>query len=158
MTDKWAQQGVPHKGWENTGVYDLGADRMTCEMCEAREIRYAHHMSHPAYPNELVVGCHCAEVMEEDYVGPKRREGALINAAKRRANWLQGNWRPSQKGNDFLRTDGFVLTVFPKGNGWSGSVIRRDPERKAFLHRVHPTEDAAKLALFDALIYVKNRW
>lgn len=54
MTGKWAQQGVPHKGWENTGVYDVGADRMTCEMCEAREIRYAHHMTHPAYPNELV--------------------------------------------------------------------------------------------------------
>ena len=98
--------------------------------------------------------------MEDDYVGPKRREGSLINAAKRRANWLQRNWRPNprKQGNESLRTDGFVLTAFPKGNGWSGSVIRRAPERKAFLHRIHPTRDAAKLALFDALIYVKERW
>ena len=82
---------------------------------------------------------------------------AILAKGMRRIQ-VQRNWQPSQKGNDFLRTDGFVLTVFPKGNGWSGSVIRRDPESKAFLHRIHPTTDAAKLALFDALIYVKDRW
>jgi hypothetical protein len=81
---------------------------------------------------------------------------ALINAAKRRENWLYLTWRLSRKGHSYIRKDGFVLTVFPKGNGWSGSVIRRDPEGKWFLRRIHPTSDAAKLAVFDAMIYLKH--
>jgi hypothetical protein len=157
-TGNWTQPGVPHKGWENTGVYDLGPDdRTVCEMCEVQEIRYAHHMHHSEYAEDLVVGCVCAEEMEGDRVGPKRRESSLINAAKRRGRWLNRNWKISAKGNEYIRTDGFVLTVFLNGNRWSGSVIRVFPEQKFFLHRPHPTSEAAKLALFDAMIYLKDR-
>jgi hypothetical protein len=46
-------------------------------MCESAEIRYADHMHHPSYPVELVVGCHCAEHMEEDYTAPRAREAKL---------------------------------------------------------------------------------
>jgi hypothetical protein len=156
-TGKWTQPGVPHKGWENTGVYDLGRDdRTVCEMCEVQEIRYVHHMHHPDYAEEIAVGCVCAEEMEGDRVGPKRRETSLINAARRREKWLTRNWRISSKGNEYIRTDGFVLTVFPKGNKWSGSLIQSSTDQKWFLHRVHATGDAARLELFDAMIDLKD--
>jgi hypothetical protein len=83
-TGKWAEAGVPHKGWEWLGLIDdLEEPSFVCEMCEVKIIRYVHHMVHPDYPDELEVGCVCAENMSQDYVNPAKRERALINRAKR---------------------------------------------------------------------------
>ena len=68
---KWAEPGVPHKGWSCDAVTDLGEPLEICGMCETAEIRYVHSMSHPEYPDVLDVGCICAEHMEEDYVAPR---------------------------------------------------------------------------------------
>src|SRR5262249_44444099 len=73
-TGKWRQPGVPHRGWECTGIEDLGACAITCEMCEVQLIRYVHEMRHPDYPDALNVGCICAGHMEEDLVGARERE------------------------------------------------------------------------------------
>ena len=92
MAGKWSIPGVPHKGWTCTSVEDLGAPDEVCEMCETQDIRYVHHMEHPNYPETLVVGCVCAEHMENDYEGPRRREKALRNAAQRKRRWLSRKW------------------------------------------------------------------
>src|SRR4051794_9059202 len=105
MTGKWAQAGVPHRGWTCVYVEDLGEPSATCEMCEQQEIRYAHHMEHPQYSGTLVVGCVCAEHMESDLVAPKRREQQLKSASARRTRWLTRRWRTSAKGNAFINTD-----------------------------------------------------
>ncbi len=60
MQGKWAEAGVPHKGWTCVGVHDLEQERQTCEMCEGQVIRYVHAMEHPEYPGTLSVGCVCA--------------------------------------------------------------------------------------------------
>lgn len=59
-TGKWSQPGVPHKGWTCLDIEDLGEPSATCEMCEAQEIRYVHHMEHPNYSGSLGCGCVCA--------------------------------------------------------------------------------------------------
>ena len=33
-TGKWAQAGVPHKGWVCEDIEDAGAPDFTCQMCE----------------------------------------------------------------------------------------------------------------------------
>jgi hypothetical protein len=98
-TGLWAQAGVPHRGWSCEGVSE-NEDMQTCEMCDVMAIRYVHHMTHPDYPRTLEVGCVCAEHMENDYVGPRRREAAL----KRRQGWLRRAWRTSWSGNDYITT------------------------------------------------------
>jgi hypothetical protein len=38
-TGKWAQPGVPHRGWTCINVEDLGEPLHTCEMCEVMVVR-----------------------------------------------------------------------------------------------------------------------
>lgn len=108
---KWAQPSVPHKGWQCVDVEDLGDPSAICEMCEAHEIRYIHHMQHPAYPDSLGCGCVCAGHMENDYEGARLREKGLRNASSRRKRWLTRDWRTSRSGNPFLNADGYNIVV-----------------------------------------------
>lgn len=156
-TGLWATPGVPHKGWTCVDVEDLGSPTMFCEMCQSQEIRYAHYLSHPNYPNTVTAGCVCAERMEDDYVGPKERQKALVNISKRRKNWLGRAWQNSKKGNDYIRTDGFIVTIFPAPrNRWKASVLNAVNKESAFSPNSYETSDEAKLAGFDAMILLKN--
>lgn len=147
MSGLWEQPGVPHRGWIAIEVYDLGDLGAICEMCEVQEIRYVHVMKHPDHP-DLEVGCICAEHMSGDYVGPRRREADLKNRANRRKKWLSRRWKESRSGNFFLNLGGRNLGVFadPYTEGaWKWRIGSR------FDRRPHPSLDAAKLALFDAI-------
>jgi hypothetical protein len=120
-TGKWAQAGVPHKGWTCVDT-DENEDMQTCEMCEVMSIRYIHIMQHPDYPDVLEVGCVCAENMEGDYVGPRRREAKL----KQRQRWIAREWRESRAGNEYLNARGFNVVVFPRGTRWGARVEDRE--------------------------------
>lgn len=156
-TGKWALQGVPHKGWTCIEVEDLEEVAATCEMCEAQEIRYVHLMSHPNYPDELRCGCDCAGHMEEDYEGAIRRDKAMRGAAGRKKKWLTRSWRVSEKGNSFLRTDGYHVVVYRRGGSWAFRVTNRTTDDVLESRKYLPSEDAAKLRAFDAMIWMKER-
>jgi len=158
MHGKWAQPGIPHKGWTCVYVEDLGAPDAVCEMCELQEIRYVHHMQHADYPAVLEVGCVCAEHMEGDYQGPRRRERDLKNAARRRSRWLERRWKVSRQGNPYINADGFNITVFRKQDGtWGGRIEDRSTAQSITSRRRYETEDQAKLAAFDAMIFLKSK-
>ena len=89
---KWSKEGLPHKGWQCLDVIDLAENTETgdsipyeqCEMCGNEKIRYAHVMIHPEYPDEIHVGCICAEKMTDDYDTPRKRETAVRNRTIRK--------------------------------------------------------------------------
>lgn len=89
MSGKWSEPGVPHKGWICTGVTDMEEPIEVCGMCEARMIRYVHHMEHESYDGGLGVGCVCASNMEEDYEAAEKRERPLRAAASRREREME---------------------------------------------------------------------
>jgi hypothetical protein len=159
MYGKWAQAGVPKKGWTCTDVQDLGSPQATCEMCETQTIRYVHTMTHPHYATELNVGCVCAEKMESDYVGLRLRERKLRSIADRKKRWLtRRGWRISARGNSFINTDGFNIVIFSHGDGsWGGRIAERNTGRAVWLKERYNTADAAKLAIFDATMVLKNK-
>ena len=158
MHGKWSCPGVPHTGWQCVGVDDLDEPNVVCEMCETQKIRYVHRMEHPDYPESLSVGCYCAERMETDRQGPRRREQALKNAANRRSRWLSRQWRVSGKGNAFLNTDGMNIVIFRKRPGvWRGRIKDRLSGESVTSKKTYPSEDAAKLAAFDAMIFLKQK-
>ena len=157
MHGKWSQPGVPHRGWTCVLVDDLGDLGSICEMCEVQEIRYVHHMQHPDYPDELEVGCVCAGHMEENYERPQQRERNLKNAARRRQSWLQRKWKISSRGNAYLNIDELNITIFEKATGsWGGRILERETDREITSRYEYLTEDQAKLAAFDAMIFLKN--
>jgi hypothetical protein len=96
-------------------------------MCETQEIRFVHHIMHPDYLDMLGVGCVCAEHMEQDQQGPRRRERELRNAAQRRRNCLKRKLRTSAAGNNYLNTDCFNITIYlnPMVAGSGESKIER---------------------------------
>ncbi|MEA2898149.1 MAG: hypothetical protein QOJ84_3764 [Bradyrhizobium sp.] len=158
MVGKWSQAGIPHKGWSCVGVEDLGAPEATCEMCETQEIRYVHTMHHPDYLTELGVGCICAERMEDDYLRPRQREKALRSAAGRKKRWLSRAWKVSARGNPFINTDGFNITIFHNADdSWGGRIEERETGRSVVSKRKYQSEDAAKLAAFDGMVFLKTK-
>lgn len=148
---------MPRKGWSCVGTTDLGGLHGTCEMCEDREIRYVHHIEHPNYAEILDCGCVCSEKMEEDYLNPKRREADMKNAAKRRSNWLSRKWNLSAKGNHYVKIDGFHIVIFEKGGQWSGTITQQESGKLTEARKFYPTRDAAKLAAFDGMIWLKGK-
>jgi len=154
---KWSRPGVPQKGWKCVDIEDLGAPDAICEMCESQEIRYVHYMEHPNYNGVLGVGCVCAEHLEEDYQAPRQRERALRNVGQRRSRWLARAWKVSAKGNSYLNTDGFNIVIFRNANGtWGGRINDRVTDQSNFLRKKYKTESDAKLAAFDAMIFLKK--
>lgn len=149
---KWGQSGVPHKGWMCVDHFDLGPDDMqTCAMCERMEIRFVHVMRHPSYPGDLECGCVCAGHMEEDLATARRREASMRKTAKRRQSFpsLKG-WSISQKGNPWIKHEGWHVVVFPRRGGFCVRYSR-DGQEGTFLSGVFPSEHEAKLAAFDAV-------
>jgi hypothetical protein len=158
MYGKWSQPGVPKKGWSCIGVEDLGEPEAVCEMCEAQEIRYVHTMTHPDYAAELHVGCVCAANMEDDYVRPRLREKALRCAAAPKKRWLSRKWQTSARGNSYLNTDGFNIAIRANRDGtWGGRIEERGSGRFVASKKRYPTEDAAKLAAFDDMEFLKTK-
>jgi hypothetical protein len=154
-TGKWAQPDVPHRGWSCLDVEDLGEPSATCEMCEHMQIRYLHYMQHPDHA-ELAVGCVCAEHMEGDYVGPRRREARLKSRVKQRQRFVEREWNRSRAGNEYVNADGYNVTVFPRGDGFGSRIVNDQFGVKVFSRRVHPTSDAAKREAFDAMMAHKD--
>jgi hypothetical protein len=157
---KWSQQGVPHKGWSCVHFEDLGEPSQICGMCESAEVRFVHYMEHPEFSGTLAVGCICAEHMEGDYAAPRAREKTLQRKARRRSSWADRKWRISSKGNAYLNTEGFNVIVFAKRDAsslyWSFKVENRQTSQAQFSRRRYLTENAAKNATLDALIWAKE--
>jgi hypothetical protein len=156
LTGKWSQPGVPHKCWTCIDIEDLGEPSATCAMCETQEIRYVHHMQHPAYPQVLGCGCVCAGHMEGDYEGAQRREKVLRNAGARRRKWLTRDWRVSRNGNPFLNVDGYNVVIYPAGQGSQFRISNRVTDKSLVSRRVLVSMDAAKQRAFDAMIWMKE--
>jgi hypothetical protein len=162
-TGRWIEPGVPHRGWTCATVEDLRFDDpdcelAICEMCQVREIRYVHRMTHPDYPDELGVGIICAGHLEQDYAAAVERERLVRNASAQRARWLSREWRCSSRGNEYLKTrDGFHVVVFRKCHGWSGCVEYLETGVKVFARRAYPTSERAKLAAFDAMVILRKQ-
>ena len=113
---RWSEAGVPHRGWECSGVEILDEPEHICEMCDVALVRYVHVMQHADYPDPLRVGCQCAAKMEEDYSAAraKARERSAKRIQRGRSRWLaRTGWRRSWKGNSFINADGFNVTVYP---------------------------------------------
>lgn len=154
-TGKWRMEGVPHKGWTCVNIDDLEEPSHLCEMCEAQEVRYVHTMTHPDYPQPLQVGCVCAGNMEQNIELARQRESQFKNKQKRRIKWLEREWLISHKGNPFLNVDNFHIVLYPKGNTWEFK-IRDKTTNTGYDGTGHDTEKEAKLAVFDAMILLKD--
>jgi hypothetical protein len=146
---KWSVAGVPHRGWVCVDIEDLGEPQIECQMCESQMIRYVHHMEHQDYPEVLEVGCVCAGHMEGDLSASRAREASMRNRASKRKRWISRAWRVSARGNPYIASDGFRITIYPRGGGWAAAVAAADNSKVQHSRRNFKTVSEAKLAAFD---------
>ena len=153
---KWSDVGVPHKGWSCVDIEDLGSPEIQCEMCESQTIRYVHHMQHPTYPHILKVGCVCGGHMESDLLAAQLRETSMKNRASKRKRWLSRKWKLSLKGNQYLKTDGYRITVYERDSRWGATVSKEDNLITRHLFRMFENQDEAKLGAFDLITLLES--
>jgi len=149
---KWSSPNVPHKGWTCIDIEDLEEVSGTCEMCEHQKIRYVHHMKHPKYEKILGVGCVCAGKMEEDYLGAKLRDDFMRKRASKRLRWVNNKrWKNSQRGNPYIKTDGYIVVMKKQEGYWSALIRSEDKTFEKWSQRKYKSTSEAKLAAFDYL-------
>jgi hypothetical protein len=68
-----------------------------------------------------------------------------------RAKWLRREWETSQNGNAVINHGGFNVVVYRKGAAWAARFIDKITGYTRFSEHPHASEDAAKLAAFDAI-------
>ncbi len=146
---KWSQEGVPRKGWMCVEIEDLGDPLFQCEMCESQLIRFVHHMEHPLYPTILAVGCVCAGHMEGNLAAARSRDAAMQSRASKRNRWATRKWKISINGNPTIKSDGYRVTVYPRGGGWAASLSPLGSSGVMHGKRNYRTIDEAKYAAFD---------
>ena len=146
---KWSKRNVPHKGWHCIDIEDQESLDQVCEMCESQNIRYIHYMKHEDYPNVLAVGCICAGHMEENLLRARNRDSSMRNRTNKRKRFLSKNWKISQKGNEYIKTEGYIVTIFPERGKWKASIKAELGSFSQFSRRIYSDKDMAKLAAFD---------
>lgn len=138
---------------------DLESPSATCEMCESQQIRYVHYMEHDDFDKILAVGCVCAQHMEEDFDAPRTRERELRNTANRRRNWLKRKWKISSRGNPYILTDGFRISVYQVSSSrWGARIVDLATQRYIKSKLEYATEDEVKLAAFNTMILLKEKY
>lgn len=155
---KWAQVGVPHKGWTCVNVEDLGEPSQICQMCEVMEIRYVQYMQHPSYPQILGCGLVCAGHMEGNLFRAENRDKALkSNARKRRAFPKRKTWYFNRNGNPQIKEGRFRVTMFKTPAGfWKGVVNDISNNQSYFTRDIFVSLDDAKGAAFDTLVVAQG--
>lgn len=154
---KWSKEGLPHKGWKCIDVIDL-AEHVTsgdtipyeqCEMCGNEKIRYAHVMTHPEYPNEIYVGCVCAEKMTDDYDTPRKKETAVRNRSMRRNNFNKVQWRfNSEKGTYSKKYKGEYITIMKSRYGNWGVFFANQRIWEYDGQKIRSFDEAEKVAFY----------
>jgi hypothetical protein len=62
------------------------------------------------------------------------------------------------RGNPYINTDGFNITIFPNSDGsWGGRIEDRASGNFVRSRRAYKTEDQAKLAAFDGMVALKTK-
>jgi hypothetical protein len=87
--------------------------------------------------------------MEQNLEAARRRDLMMANRAHKRARWVKRRWRVSAKGNEWLRADGYRITIYLKGSKWAATVASEDDESVHHGRRTFGTVEEVKLAAFD---------
>lgn len=159
---KWSQKDVPHLGWTCVGEYDAkedGGETITCEMCEAMEVRFVHIMANVRYPDQLHCGCVCAGHMSGEKKESEERDRRIRSRSRRRANFhSRKGWKLSQAGTPYIDIDGFHLLIARKKDG-RFQVGAKGPLNTAMTWgpRRYATIEEAKKGCFDALEFLEGK-
>jgi hypothetical protein len=146
---QWTRLGsLPREGWFLMEVEDLGEPDHECQACGYPEVRYVHHIEHPAVKDHLAVGCVCSGHLTDDHEASRAAERKLRNRSIRLRRLLDlDRWRTTKSGNRKIKYRGHRLVLYPSryADGWRINVD------DWLGRRTHPTSHAAIISAFTYL-------
>lgn len=152
----WGDPTFPRTGWRCIGIADRHSRSATCDLCCSSQVRFLHHLLHPASGRRVDAGCVCAGHLLADPVRTQANDTWLRGLQARRRTWLIRRWHRSHLGNAYLRTDGFVVTVFHASDGWAVVIKRRGSRDPGVIQRYgHVEFDEARLEAFALLTSIQ---
>ncbi|MDR0638598.1 MAG: hypothetical protein LBG27_06835 [Spirochaetaceae bacterium] len=108
-------------------------------------------MKHANYKDILEVGCLCAGHMEENLSHAQKRDELMKKRANKRKKWLARTWKTSGKGNQYIKSDRFIIVIINKNNKWSALIKNEDGSFMEWSRRKYESEDQIKISAFDYL-------
>ncbi len=150
--ERW---GAPLSGWRCIGLIDAceegsGVGFETCDLCGCSRVRYVHVMHHERYFEDVMVGCICAGVMEDDILAAKDRERRAANRSRRRRNFIRRVWGSVGWFHWHIRNRSRTATIDLMGENPDRYVVRYDG-RRSDRYKGRPIGSLleAKYAAFD---------
>ena len=156
MNGLFSDPGFPHKGWEEVDCEDLGAGNYEyCEACSRQEIRYVHILRHDNYPNDIRVGCVCAENLIEGYCGKEKER-----KARRLHNFINNKrWSINQYGNFTISYKQYTVEICPIENVYKVSICKIPVQNNKWKNgeKEFNTLEEAKKAAFKGIFFLKKK-
>ncbi|QQP94198.1 hypothetical protein [Lysobacter enzymogenes] len=81
----------------------------------------------------------------------------MKSRAAKRKRWTSRAWKVSAKGNPHITSDGFRITVYPRGDGWAYTLAALDNSTVLHARRNYKSPAEAKLAAFDHITRLQSK-
>jgi len=92
--------------------------------------------------------------MEGDPQKAKERDAFMRSRMNKRKNWLERKWKISKNGNQYIKSDGFLVVMKQRDGMWSAFVKSENGDFEKWSSRKNANENEMKLAAFDCLTKV----
>jgi hypothetical protein len=159
---RWLDDGFPKIGWRFAGIEDYGEEGRVCQMCGHAKLRFLHLMTNDPIPEVLALGLQCAELLEQDWYRPAKRERRYQDDLRVMKDWPGKRWKLSSRGNPYVNVREFNITIWDKGGAGFGVTIKLQNKFDGSFEingkKLYRTLEEAKAGALDAFIYARNKF
>lgn len=158
---RWLDDTFPKTGWKFAAIKDYGVGGQSCAMCGHAGLRFLHLMTNDQIPEVLTLGLQCAELLEQDWYRPAKRERRHQDELRVGKDWPSKRWKLSSRGNPYINVRGFNITIWDKGRAGFGVTIKLQNKFDGSFEingkKLYKTLEEAKAGALDAFLYARNK-
>ena len=159
---KWLDDGFPKIGWKFAGIKAYDAEGGLCQMCGHAKRRFLHLMTNDQVPEVLEIGLQCAELLEQDWYRPAKRERRYQDDLRVGKDWPSKRWKLSSRGNPYVNVREFNITIWDKGGAGFGVTIKLQNKFDGSFEingkKLYQTIEEAKAGALDAFLYARRKF
>ncbi|MBU0660782.1 hypothetical protein KKG22_01225 [Patescibacteria group bacterium] len=110
----------PEYGWYHVGLCDLEEQRITCEWCKLRQIRYVHVLRHPDHSGKIRVGKICAGyITKNNQLAHDLHQFFFSRRGVNERIIDSPRWKKASQYVEELKTrDGYLISIYTSGGAY----------------------------------------
>lgn len=131
-------------------------------MCDHAQLRFLHLMTNDEVPEVLELGLQCAELLEQDWYRPAKRERRYEDDLRVVKDWPSKKWKLSSRGNPYVNVREFNITIWDKGGAGFGVTIKLQNKFNGSFEingkKLYRTLEEAKAGALEAFLYARRKF